>query len=156
MAIDWMLVQDSVIKKKKIIGAVGFIGDKISVIASFYEDRDLNEDGKVSFGEWVQSKIMFSMQGRAVAHVAAQAYADPDILMRDPTLYNWRGKLLTKFASGLINEGIYKVYFQDGISSLTGSIAKSLTSSTIKSFFIKKGMEKAIEDLYMRGTKSRK
>lgn len=144
MALDWMIVQNS--WTKKTIGALGYIGDDLAVITAFYDDKDANADGKLSFSEKYLS--MFTMKGRALAEVANHAYADPDILMRDPSLYNLRGQLTVAFASGLVAEGIYKAWFGYSISRLSGAVAGALTQSAVKSFVIKKGLEKAVESAY--------
>lgn len=144
MSIDWKIVRNSWTNKP--IGAVGFIGNELAVITAFYEDKDANQDGSVGIGERVFS--MFSMKGRAVAEVASHAYADPDILMRDPSLYNLRGKLLVNFASGLVKEGIYKAWFSVSVGRAAGAIAGLVTQNAVKSFVIKKGLEKAVEAAY--------
>lgn len=145
MSIEWKLVKDSWTGEP--IGAVGFIDNRIAVITAFHDDKDLNQDGRVSLSERFLS--MFSMRGRAVAKVANHAYADPDILMRDPTLYNLRGRLTAQFAAGLVAEGVYKAYFSRSISALSGAAAKRLTGNVVKAFVIRKGMEKAVEDAYV-------
>ncbi|MCK9543477.1 MAG: hypothetical protein M0R03_15760 [Novosphingobium sp.] len=144
MALEWKIVRDS--WNRKPIGAVGFLGDEIATIVAFHDDKDANEDGTVEAHERFLS--LFSMKGRAVAKVASHAYADPDILMRDSSISQWRGKLLTAFASGLIVEGIYKSYFAFGISRAAGALAGAVTSNTIKSYVIKKSLEKTVEKAY--------
>lgn len=142
---DWMLVKDSWTREP--IGAIGFIGDEAAVIASFHEDKDFNQDGSVAAAERVFTSL-FSMKGRAAAKVASHAYADPDILMRDPGLGALRGKILTQFASGLVADGIYAAYFSMGVSKAAGALAGSISKSAIKSFIIKKGMESAVKNTY--------
>ncbi len=144
MAIDWNVVRHSTTRKP--IGALGFIDDKIAVITAFFEDKDWDNDGRVDKKERFLS--MFTMKHRALAEVANQAYADPDILIRDPYIYNLRGQLTVQFASGLILEGIYKVYFSASISRAAGAAAGLITQNAVKSFLIKKGMEKAVETAY--------
>jgi hypothetical protein len=46
--IDWVIITGATNKK---IGALGFIGDKVAVVTAFYDDRDANQDGTVSWGE---------------------------------------------------------------------------------------------------------
>ena len=146
MNIEWMVVQDSWTGKK--IGAVGFMGDEIATIVAFYEDKDADEDGKVSKKEKVFQ--FFSMKGKSLTKVAAHAYANPDILMRDPSIAKWRGDLLTKFARGLWVEGVYKAWFAMGISAVAGGVASGITKSAIKSFVIKKTLEKTVEAAYKK------
>ncbi len=144
MPIEWMIVKNSWTKKP--IGAVGFVGDRLAVITAFFEDKDADQDGKVSLGERVFA--FGSMKGRAVAEVANHAYADPNILMRDASLYGLRGQLTVQFAAGLLAEGIYKAYFSMGIGKVAGALAGMITSNAVKSFVIKKGLEKAVEKAY--------
>jgi hypothetical protein len=141
---DWMLVKDSWTNKP--IGAVGFVGNSLAVIVAFYADKDADKDGKVEFHEKLFS--FGSMKGKAVAEVANHAYADPDILMRDPSLYNLRGQLTVQFASGLLIEGVYKAYFARSVSKLAGVLAGAATTNVVQSFVVKKGLEKAVEKAY--------
>lgn len=144
MPIEWMLVKNSWTKKP--IGAVGFVDGKLAVITAFFEDKDADQDGKVSLGEKVFA--FGNMKGKAIAEVANHAYADPDILMRDASLYNLRGQLTVQFAAGLLAEGIYKTYFSMGVGKVAGALAGALASNAVKSFVIKKGLEKAVEKAY--------
>lgn len=144
MAIDWVIVKDS--WNRKPIGALGYLDGKVAVVTAFFDDKDANKDGKVGLAERVFS--FGPMQGRAVAEVVNQAYADPDILMRDPTLTQLRGQLTVQFAAGLIAEGIYKAWFSVGIGRVAGALAGTITHNAVKAFVVKKGMEKAVEAAY--------
>lgn len=144
MAIEWVIVKDS--WNRKPIGALGYIDGKVAVVTAFFEDKDANKDGKVGLGERIFS--FGGMQGRAVAEVVNQAYADPDILMRDPGITHLRGQLTVQFAAGLLVEGIYKAWFSVGIGRVAGALAGAITSNAVKAFVVKKGMEKAVEAAY--------
>jgi len=146
VALDWKIVKNSWTHKP--IGALGFIGDEIAVVVAFYDDKDANQDGKVSLPE--RFFLKFSMQGRALAEVVNHAYADPEIAMRDPSIYRHRGELTVKFASGLVAEGIYKAWFAPGIRRAAGAIAGQITQNMISYFVIKKGLEKAVEASYKK------
>lgn len=146
MSIDWMIVKNSWTQKP--IGAVGFIDDKLAVITAFFEDKDANQDGKIGLPEKVFA--FGNMKGRAVAEVANHAYADPAILMRDASIYLLRGQLTVQFAAGLLAEGIYKTYFSIGVGKVAGAIAGALTTNAVKSFVVKKGLEKAVETAYRK------
>ena len=146
---DWFLVKDS--RSGKAIGALAYLDGKIAVVAAFYHDKDANDDGKISVKERIGS-LLFSMKGRQLARVASEAYADPDLLMRDPTLYNLRGRLLVDFATGLIAEGVYTVYFNQAVKKLAGAAAAGLTPSPIKQFVIRKGMQGAVKQAYRAAT----
>jgi hypothetical protein len=137
MAMDWIIVKDRDLRTP--IGAVGFVGDEIAVVTAFYEDKDWNHDGKVDLSERFLS--FFGLKGKALAEVASRAYEDPDIAVRDPSIRQWQGRLLTTFAAGMIIEGAYKTY-------MAFAIAGQITQNAIKAFVIKKGMEKAVETAY--------
>lgn len=144
MAIDWKVVSNSYTNKP--IGMVGFIDEKIAVIAAFFEDKDWNQDGKVDLKERALS--LFSLKGKAVAEVANHAYADPEIAMRDPSIYNLRGQLTAQFAAGMVQEGMYKAWMSMHVGRAAGAVAGVLTQSAVKSFVIRKGLEKAVEAAY--------
>jgi hypothetical protein len=149
MALEWKLVYKP--RTYKPIGAVGFNGDDIVVIAAFYEDKDWDDDGKVSLLE--RFVPIFSGKGRAIAEVVTAAYSDPDIMIRDPSIRQWYGNAIVNFANGMIVEGIYKVYFSQAIGMAAGSVAGSITQNTVKSYLIKKGLETTVKQLYMKTTK---
>ncbi len=145
MAIDWIIVKNSY--NKKPIGALGFVDNKIAIVTAFFDDKDANQDGSVSMIERFGS--LFRMKGRALAEVASHAYADPDLLMRDPGLAGLRGKLLSEFAFGLIAEGVYITYFSAGVRKAAGALAGQISANPIKSFVIRKGMEAAVKKAYL-------
>jgi len=128
------------------IGAIGFLGNDIAAVVSFYEDKDWDHDGEVSLGERFGS--FFSMKGAAYLRVLTAAYANPDIMMRDSSLRAMQGQATVSFASGMISEGVYKAYFGVGVTMVAGGIAKSLTSSMVKQLVIKKSMEKAAKEAF--------
>ena len=140
---EWMIVNDSWTKQP--IGALGYIDNQIAVVSAFYADKDGNRDGKISWGEKFS---LFSLKGKAITEVLSQACADPEILMRDPGLYELRGKATVEFARGMIQEGVYKVYFSSEVSMAAGAIAAQLATSAVAQFVIKKGMEEAVQKAY--------
>ncbi|MCU0827657.1 MAG: hypothetical protein MUE52_09680 [Tabrizicola sp.] len=144
MSIEWIIVKNSWTKKP--IGALGYIGSELAIITAFFEDKDANKDGKVSLSERIFS--FGDMKGAALAEVANHAYADPEVLMRDPAIYRLRGELTVKFAAGLLAEGIYKTYFSMGVGKVAGAIAGAITTNLVKSYVIKTGLEKAVEKAY--------
>ena len=144
MAIDWKIVRHS--RSREPIGALGFIGDEIAVVTAFFEDKDWNRDGRIDLKERFLSP--FTMKGKALAEVASQAYADPDILVRDPSIQRWRGQLLVQFANGMLAEGVYKAYFSMAIGKAAGAVAGAMTQHAVKAFVVKKGLEKAVQEAY--------
>lgn len=144
--IDWVVIRGL---GNREIGAIGFIGNEVAVITSFYEDYDGNQDGKVSWGEWIAAKISpIGIDGKAVTEVAMAARHDLDVLQRDPSFQQEAAKIFLKFASGLVADGLYAVYFSRGVSAIAKPIAGRLTSNIVKQFVIRKGMEKAVKKIY--------
>ena len=141
---EWVIVKHSISGKP--IGALGFIGNKIAVVSTFYEDKDWDHDGTVSLLERFGS--MFGLKGKAVTEVLTQAMSDPDIYIRDPSLRSMHGQAVVNFASGMITEGIYKSYLSFGVSQAAGAVAAELATGAAARFFIKKGMEAAVKQAY--------
>ncbi|MEP4196420.1 MAG: hypothetical protein ABJL99_12380 [Aliishimia sp.] len=143
--IEWIEVE-----KFKPIGAVGFIGNDIVAILAYYDDKDGNQDGKVSIGEKVASFLFpIKLDGQHVTEVAMQARVEMNIAMRDPSIYQISGSMFTSFASGLVIQGAYAAYFGRGVSVLGKGIAKQVTSGMVKEFVVRKGFEAAVKEAFM-------
>ena len=147
---EWKIVKHRRTEKK--IGAIGFIENKIAVVATFYSDMDWNHDGRVSLKERF-SGILFGLEGKALVEVLTQAKEDPEMLMRDHSLTRLQGDAIVQFASGMIIDGFYTVYFKRGIGRACGAIAAGLASNTATRFVIKKGMEYAVKEAYQATVK---
>src|SRR5262249_31708980 len=128
--IEWLAVERS----NKLIGAVGFIGNKAVAISAFYDDADGNMDGVVSWNEWLWSKVSFNNSGLAVTDVAMQARFSLTIVGRDPSFNQVAVSVLATFAQGLVAQGVYMVYFSQGISLIGSTLASTITASMIKQF----------------------
>lgn len=144
--IEWVAVKKF---KPEPIGAIGFIGNDAVAIIAFYEDADANKDGKVQFSEWVGSKILFNLKGMNVTEVAMQARVEPNIILRDGSFPQAAAKLFLNFASGLIAQGVYQVYFARGVSMAGTALATRITSNMVKQFVIRKGFEAAVKKSFM-------
>jgi hypothetical protein len=148
--IEWIAVRKF---KPYPIGAVGFIGNDAVAVVSFFADADANQDGTVSKGEWLGSKIMFKLDGKAVAEVAMQGRVDPDIIMRDPTFPQMAAKMFVNFATGLVAQGVYQAYFARGVALVGNGVASRITSSMVKQLAIRKGFETAVKSAFVAATK---
>lgn len=148
--IEWVIVD----RFSRPIGALGFIDNKVAIIASFHDDRDGNRDGRVSLGENVVSRLSpIGMKGKAVAEVAMQARGDPSVAERDPEFRQVSAQIFVNFAANMVADGIYAAYFARGVRGASGAVAKGITDSTIKQFVIRKGMETAVKRAYESGTR---
>jgi hypothetical protein len=149
--IEWIVIEGL---GNKQIGAIGFIGRQAVVVASFYEDFDGNQDGKVSWGEWIVGKASpLGIKGKAVVEVAMAARYDMRVLERDPSFQQEAAQMFLKFAQGLVADGLYAVYFSRGVGAIAKPIAGRITSDIVKQFVIRKGMEKTVKALYDQAAK---
>jgi hypothetical protein len=149
-ALDWMIITGF---GDRPIGALGFINDRVAVIASFYDDRDGNMDGKVSLGERLTALVSpISIRGSGVVAVAMAARNDLDVYSRDPTFRVVAAEMFTNFARGLVLDGVYAVYFSNAVSKLATPIAGRLSSNLVASFLVRKGMETAVRSAYNAAT----
>jgi hypothetical protein len=141
-ALDWYVVKGF----GKPIGALGFIDDRVAVIASFYDDRDGNRDGKVSIPERVASFVSpLKINGIAVVEVAMAARFDMEVIQRDPDFCMDAVNLWLKFTKGLVIDGVYTAWMGVSINKAAGAVAKGLTGGLVKRFIVKKGMEAAVK-----------
>lgn len=144
--IEWIIIEGL---GNKQIGAVGILDGKVAVVASFYEDYDGNQDGKVSWGEWIAAKLSpIGIENKAVVEVAMAARYDMRVLEKDESFHQEAARMFLQFAAGLVADGIYAAYFSRGVSAIAKPIAGRLTSNVVKQFVIRKGMEKAVKAVY--------
>jgi hypothetical protein len=144
--IEWVLVPGI---GGRMIGAIGFIDGRAAVVAAFYDDRDGNKDGEVSWGEWLASKLSpIGIEGMAVTEVAMAARFMPEVLMRDGGFAQEAAQMYVSFAAGLVADGIYAAYFSRGVGRVAGAAASAIGGGVVKEFVIRKGMEKAVKEIY--------
>jgi hypothetical protein len=144
--IEWIVIEGLGDRQ---IGAVGILEGQVAVVVSFYEDYDGNQDGKVSWGEWIAAKLSpIGIENKAVVEVAMAARYDLRVLEKDPGFQQEAARMFLEFARGLVADGIYAAYFSRGVSSIAKPIAGRITSNVVKQFVIRKGMEKAVKAVY--------
>ncbi|MDF1872433.1 hypothetical protein [Vannielia sp.] len=147
-SIEWIAIQDP-LDSTKDIGAVGFVGNDVVTIVSFYEGADADRSGDVSMGEWLVSKLSpLSVDGMAITQVCMAAKYDDRIFMRDMSIIEMANKQFAQFATSLVMDGIYAVYFSRGVKMGGSAIAKSITQSMVKQMIIRKGFEKVAKEAY--------
>ena len=78
-----------------------------------------------------------------------QARVEPDILLRDQSIDTIAKNMFVHFASGLIVQGTYKVYFSRGVSMVGSAVAKKITNEMVKQLVIRKGFENAVKSAFM-------
>ncbi|HET9904624.1 MAG TPA: hypothetical protein VFQ27_13090 [Xanthobacteraceae bacterium] len=146
---DWVVIRGNTNRE---IGAIGFVDGKAAIIAAFYDDNDGNQDGTVSWGEYLAAKFSpISLQNRAVTEVAMAARLELEVLERDPSFAEVAAQMFLNFARGLLIDGVYAVYFSRAVSTIAKPIAGRLASDMVRQFVIRKGMEKAVKAAYNAG-----
>lgn len=135
------------------IGAIGFIGNDAVAVIAFYDDKDGNQDGEISWGERIASFLLpISIEGKNVVEVAMQASVEMDILKRDASFAQVANQMFLKFASGLLMEGIYAVYFARGVKMAGKGVAKVITNGMVKELVVRKGFEAAVKEAFLAST----
>lgn len=142
--IEWIPIKKF---KPEPIGAIGFLDGKAAIVVSFFDDRDGNKDGEVSWGEWAASKL-WDVEGSATTEVAMQARVNMDVLERDVSFGQVAMKMFLNFAGGQIRQGVYTVYFSRGVKMAGGALAKSITSGMVKELVVRKGFEAAAKKAF--------
>ena len=144
--IKWVLVKGS---PTKAIGAVGFLNGKAVTILAFFDDRDANMDGKVSWSESFTCFISpISVKGSAVTTVAQTAKYSLEIAKHDPSFKVVADRMFLNFMGGVVLEGIYAAYFAPGVSMVGSGLAKTVTSCMIKQLVIRKGFEASVKKVF--------
>lgn len=135
------------------IGAIGFIGNDAVAVVAFFDDKDGNKDGKVSFGESVASFLSpISVEGGNIVEVAMQARVEMDVIMRDASFQQVATQMFLKFASGLVMDGVYAAYFSRGVKMTGKGVAKLITNGMVKEFVVRKGFESAVKKAFQEAT----
>jgi hypothetical protein len=144
--LEWVIVKDFAQRE---IGAIGFVGGKAAVITTFYDHRDGNKDGSVSGFEKLGAYLSpFDLESRAVVEVAMAAATNTEVIRRDTSFGQTANNLFLGFARDMVKEAVYKVYFSQCVGSLAKSVAGAMTKNLVKQFVIRKGMEKAVKEIY--------
>lgn len=145
--IEWVEVK----RFKKPIGAVGFHANKAIAVIAYYDDQDANKDGSVSWGEWAAFKAFpLNMEGMNIVEVLMMARID--LVHKDASINDWAMKKYLGFAQNLLLDAVYTAYFARGVSVVSGSVAKKITSSAIKEFAVRKGFEAAAKKAFRNAT----
>lgn len=143
---DWVIVSD---RSGRDIGAVGFIDDQAVAIASFFDSRDANKDGKVGLAERVVSAVSpFSLDGAAIAEVAMQGRANPLIVERDPSYFGMSANIFAGFAQSMVVDAVWSVYFKRGVRAAGTGVARVITDNMVKQVVIRKGLERVAREAF--------
>ncbi len=147
---DWVIVQD---RTGRDIGAVGFIGDDAVAIASFFDSRDADKDGKVSVGERIVSTLSpIGLDGAAIAEVAMQGRSNPLITERDAGFYGMSANIFAGFGQSMVVDAVWSVYFKRGVRAAGTGVARVITGNMVKQVVIRKGFERTAREAFDKVT----
>ena len=147
---DWVIVQD---RTGRDIGAVGFIGDDAVAIASFFDSRDADKDGKVSVGERIVSTLSpIGLDGAAIAVVAMQGRSNPLIAERDSGFYGMSANIFAGFGQSMVVDAVWSVYFKRGVRAAGTGVARVITGNMVKQVVIRKGFERTAREAFDKVT----
>lgn len=142
--LQWFKIKEAY--GSQIIGAAAFKENELVAVVSFFEDKDMDRDGKVGIAERLN---LFRMKGAGIAACFTGLKSDPALFMKDANAINqgW-GSAFVGLGAGLVADGIYAAYFNRAVKGIAGVVASTFTTNPVKSFVIRKGMEKVVKDAY--------
>jgi hypothetical protein len=148
--VEWVTVTDQYTGYgAKEVGAIGFLNGKAVLVVSFFDDSDANYDGTVGWGEWAVVKAFpIGLKNMKVTRVAMIAQYDDRIIEKDATFSDMAKSLFLNFAKNAVLDGVYTVYMSRGVKSIAKSAAVSLVGEGVRSYVVRKGMEKAVKSAY--------
>lgn len=127
------------------IGAAGFLGSQAVAIASYFDDRDLNRDGRVSLEERMLSFVSpVRLSGANIVRVASGAW-DQYHAIDSCGLMELRNRTFIKLASNLWLDGIFSAYVGK-LAKIPGArLAKGMTDHEIAQLVIRKTFESTLK-----------
>jgi hypothetical protein len=143
--IEWIVIFSGPYK----IGAVGFLGNTAAVVVSFYDDRDFDHSGKVSFGEKVGS-FLYSLTPLpkpmgGMSQVMYLASFNPDIINRDLDFARDAQMNYWSEIESRVTSAYYALYIGNQVSEIAGAIAGRVASNVVAKYVIRKGLESAVK-----------
>jgi len=145
--VDWVVVKTA---RGEPIGAVGFLDNRIAIVGSFYDDRDINRDGRVSIKERA-THILMSNSDRALTDVLVNAAQSEEVFMRDDRIYLMEAAAITRYFMRMAGEAAYNRYFAPGVSALAKPLARRAVDGAFARFVVTKGMENAVKRAFEAG-----
>lgn len=142
--LEWVPVS----ARGKVIGAIGFVGDKIVVIYSHYANRDFNRDGKVSIGEWVTGFMSpIGVDNLAFVEVAQAARIEEAVYTRGDIEAIANRMALTFFANAMV-DGVFAAWLSYSLQQTGSALAPLLTHNIGRQFVFRKGMEAQVRKVW--------
>jgi hypothetical protein len=142
--LEWVPVSS----RGKVIGAIGFVGDKIVVIYSHYANRDFNRDGKVSIGEWATGLLSpIGVDNLAFVEVAQAARIEEGVYLRGDIESIANRMALNFFANAMV-DGVFAAWLSRSLKQTSGALAPLLTPNIAKQFMFRKGMEMEVKKIW--------
>lgn len=144
--LEWVPVSD----RGKVIGAIGFVGDKIVVIYSHYANRDFNRDGKVSIGEWATGFLSpIGVDSLAFVEVAQAARIEEGVYTRGD-IESIANRLALNFFANAMVDGAFAAWLSYSVKQAAAGLAPLITKNAAKQFMFRKGMEAEIKKIWKK------
>ena len=145
--IEWVIVTHGMTQKP--IGAVGFIDNRYAVVGSFYSDKDLNQDGKVSISERLSTMVL-SQEGRAVAEVAGHAQYMNEVIEKDPDgVSELASRSFMNYVRHMVAEATYNAYFKQSFSTALKAALGPVIKNGFAEFVVRKSLEREVKEIYV-------
>lgn len=147
--LEWVIVKGIRVQEGRDVGALAYSDGELVAVVAFHAANDFNQDGKVTFGEKVRSFLpLVGNENQVMASVLTAAYSDPSILVRGGGITAMRGRAITSLGFSLIAEGAYLTYFRSPVSTVSGALAKQITSGMVKQIVVKQGFSALFKNGY--------
>lgn len=134
------------------IGALGFLDNRVVTIVSFFDERDLDRDGNVSWKERLFSYVpLFGRnEGEMIVRIALEGGRSGDVYQRDPTFRSQASWIFQEFAGGLIRESIYLAYFDRPVRLVSTAASKRIFKGKIKQILVRTGSTTIVKQAFER------
>jgi hypothetical protein len=142
--LEWVPVST----RGKVIGAVGFVGDKIVVIYSHYANRDFNRDGTMSMGEWATGLMSpIGVDNLAFVEIARAARIEEAVYTRGD-IEAIAIRMALAFFANIIVDGVFAAWLSYSLKQTSSALAPLLTRNIAQQFMFRKGMESQVKKIW--------
>ena len=143
--LDWVIIRYRSMK----IGAIGFVGNRAAVIASFFKPNDYNRDGEVSILERLTGLIgPINAEGLGVVEIVQAAKCHEGVYTRDETFELMANRMALHFFSQVVVEGAFSAWLYRSLRAVDASIPALAAGASVKQMIIRKGMKPVVKKIW--------
>ena len=141
--LDWVIIR----YRGKKIGAIGFVGNTAAVICSFFDPRDYNRDGDVSFGERIVGYLSpVNVEKLGIVEIVQAAKGEELVYTRDGTFELMANHMAIHFFKELAAEGAFTAWLGRSLAAVDAAIPAAMRGSALKQMVIRKGMKPVLKN----------